>query len=1254
LPYVSAVVPPTHVATLTGRPPAALLDSGATGTFVSSADAVYLRQSVPISNGPTVLSASGTVMTATQRGTLPLSPLLSDAAQSAFVLDDLRTGTLISLAQLCDDGCEAIFSKNNVKIVKMNSTIITGSRTANGLWTIPLTIPRPFHQANGILRLDKTKQELALYYHATLGSPVSSTLLRAIRRGHLITFPGLTTQLISKHLPKSTSTTLGHQDEEARNVRSTSNIPVLSFDIDVPADDPDIAPVLDVRSHQICATLLSHDTLLKSYSDQTGRFHIPSSTGNNYIFVLYHQDTNTIHTVPIPNRKAGTIRTAWETTHKILVHHGHAPELHILDNECSQELKDSFQKYKINFQRVPPKVHRVNAAERAIRTFKNHFVALLHSVDSAFPLAHWDRLLPQATLTLNLMRSSRIHPSLSAHASLFGNFNFNSTPLAPCGTRIIAHVSHTTRTSFGQHGQVGWYIGPSLQHYRCWKCYFPDTNSERDVLTVEFFPEKIPIPRFTTEAYLKQTAEDMLHLLQAPPPTSPLLAPLTFGDTALNAYAELATILRRAVPPAPTPPPLPPIIVPPAASIPPTPAPFPAPVTLPRVVTPTLPAPLPRVPYKSVHTAPIAALLRKLPRARLSRLRFDPRTHQPLAHSVQYDPSVAGKMYHPVTGKAENIDSLLRGPDGIKWFKSLTNEWGRCMQGLRKQRTISEQISGNDTMYFILPHQVPAGRTVTYANFVCTMRPGKAEIWRIRMTVGGNLLVAFQDVRSPAISLVDTKIHLNSVISDAHRGARYCTGDLKDFFLQSHMKIFQYMRVHRRYLPQEVIDEYNLTPAHFDSHGYVYLEIRKGMYGLKEAAILAFEQLRDHLAPFGYHPVRHTPGLWKHDTRPTTFTLAVDDFGIKYFSPADADHLFAAISTKYALTKDWTGNNYLGFSIDWNYSGGTVDISMPDYVPKALLTLRHSSPTRAQHSPHRWAAPVYGQKTQFATSDLSPLLDKLGIKRVQQISGLFLYYSRACDPTIIVALNEISNCQSSPTEHTKEACNMLLDYLSTHPDATIRYHASDMILAVCSDAAYLVLPNARSRAAGHFFLTDLAGATMPTPSPKPNGSIHVLCKTLRSVAASASEAETGALFLNAQAAVPLLTTLLEMGHPQPPTGTPLETDSATAVGILRSTVRMKRSKAFDMRYHWLGDREQQKQFNLYWAPGSTNSADYFSKHHPPAHHRKMRFVYLLRKISKSSSVTSSARGCVSPSGFHPPGSLSTEHMSRSRSDHSSH
>jgi hypothetical protein len=100
-------------------------------------------------------------------------------------------------------------------------------------------------------------------------------------------------------------------------------------------------------------------------------------------------------------------------------------------------------------------------------------------------------------------------------------------------------------------------------------------------------------------------------------------------------------------------------------------------------------------------------------------------------------------------------------------------------------------------------------------------------------------------------------------------------------------------------------------------------------------------------------------------------------------------------------------------------------------------------PTTAQHSPHCWTVPVYGPKTQLATTNISPLLDKIGIQRVQQISGTFLYYSCSCNPTIIVALNEISNHHTSPTQHTLQAwCNMLLDYLATHPDATIQYHAS--------------------------------------------------------------------------------------------------------------------------------------------------------------------------------------------------------------------
>jgi hypothetical protein len=163
-------------------------------------------------------------MLPTMVGQLPLSPHLSAAAQTAFVLDDLKTGTLISLAQLCDDDCTALFTKYNVDIIKDDKVIITGCRMDNGLWSIP--IAPSSHQANGILRLDKTKHDLACYHHATLGSPVTSTLLRAISRGHLATFPGLTINLISKHLPASIATALGHQDQEAQHLRSTKK-PVL-------------------------------------------------------------------------------------------------------------------------------------------------------------------------------------------------------------------------------------------------------------------------------------------------------------------------------------------------------------------------------------------------------------------------------------------------------------------------------------------------------------------------------------------------------------------------------------------------------------------------------------------------------------------------------------------------------------------------------------------------------------------------------------------------------------------------------------------------------------------------------------------------------------------------------------------------------------------------------------------------------------------------------------------------------------------
>ena len=114
--------------------------------------------------------------------------------------------------------------------------------------------------------------------------------------------------------------------------------------------------------------------------------------------------------------------------------------MYILDNEFSQELELAFRLKNCNFQLIPPNAHRNNFAERSIQTWKSHYKAGLATCDPDFPLQEWDRLIEQVNITLNLLQSSCSNPKLSAWAFLVGEFNFNKAPLAPPGTRVIAHI----------------------------------------------------------------------------------------------------------------------------------------------------------------------------------------------------------------------------------------------------------------------------------------------------------------------------------------------------------------------------------------------------------------------------------------------------------------------------------------------------------------------------------------------------------------------------------------------------------------------------------------------------------------------------------------------------------------------------------------------------------------------------------------------------------------------------------------------
>ena len=174
-----------------------------------------------------------------------------------------------------------------------------------------------------------------------------------------------------------------------------------------------------------------------------------------------------------------------------------------------------------HFQLVLPNLHRQNSVERAIQTFKNHFVAGLASVNKNFPFHLWCSLLPHCPLTLNLLRPSRINPKLSAYAQLHGAFDFNRTPLAPTGTKTIIHDKPARRGSWATRGYEGWYIDPASNHYRCHTMYANHTAQERVVDTVEFFPHYGKMPYRSSTENVTIAARELRHALQNPTLASP-------------------------------------------------------------------------------------------------------------------------------------------------------------------------------------------------------------------------------------------------------------------------------------------------------------------------------------------------------------------------------------------------------------------------------------------------------------------------------------------------------------------------------------------------------------------------------------------------------------------------------------------------------------------------------------------------------------------------------------------------------------
>jgi hypothetical protein len=255
-----------------------------------------------------------------------------------------------------------------------------------------------------------------------------------------------------------------------------------------------------------------------------------------------------------------------------------------------------------------------------------------------------------------------------------------------------------------------------------------------------------------------------------------------------------------------------------------------------------------------------------------------------------------------------------------------------------------------------------------------------------------------------------------------------------------------------------------------------------------------------------------------------------------------------------------------------SFAQDSVTISMPGYINKALTRFwpQYLLPNhRAATTPGKYNSSIYS-RIQYVKEEKSSLLTPTQCTEIQAIVGTLSYYARAVDPSLLSIANEIASQQANQTQKVLIAANRALSYAAGRQNNSITYFSCDMHLFLHADASYLSRSHARSVVGGYFFL---GNSNQPQHI---NGATHVFSSIIPCIVSSAGKAEYAALFAGAQHAASLRTILSDLGYPQPPTI--IMCDNTCAIGIATDSIKQKRSKAIDMRFHWVRDRVRQGQF----------------------------------------------------------------------------
>eukprot|EP00804_Cyclotella_cryptica_P025224 CCRYP_010323-RA/>CCRYP_010323-RA protein AED:0.29 eAED:0.29 QI:0/0/0/1/0/0/3/0/661 len=655
-------------------------------------------------------------------------------------------------------------------------------------------------------------------------------------------------------------------------------------------------PVEDVQEVQLfIGSTIGEQNPGTIYTDQTGNFPVWSFHGKKCQFLAYDYRSNAILVRAQKDQTDKSLLEPFQEVYEYLTKRGFQTKLNVMDNQCSKTIQKFIEKNgakMAKIQLVNTDDHRVNAAERAIQTWKNHWLSGLGTLDPNCPLQLWCQFIEQRHDNLNMLITSRINNKISVYAILEGQYESDKTPLAPVGTKALVLLDPKKRTSWNTHAVDAWYVGPAKKHYRNLKFYIPETRGYRIANTAKYFPRHCKQPAIEPGDSIRLAVQDLISALKQ----KNKLAPISLHHKHTEALRKLSEIFSQAaaevrpVPRVPT-------ETAPSMSV--TPAIHPqseqfqyftresqegsnqcqnlSQQSMRRasrawsaqgdVSKERITAKLTQENNKAISTGRSARsnASKTMPNFRsqhddhaghVERMNrhctlqtstnaphqkcnkslhsSNPRKDKNIFQDNILLDHMANSVVHPITQETITKYEKLANDPTIHdvWMKGMCKELGRLAQGYKDTK-------GTNTVFFRSKDEIkriPKDRTVTYVRIVVDYHPQKEDPNRwaeISLTSLGS---------SQPEQQISQQQKFCGTAHSAHQEQNLRQQTWEIFFWQLHFDRYEYMRIKTDLVPEEFKQVYKL---HDKIHnGFIYMEIRRGCYGLPQSGILANKLLK--------------------------------------------------------------------------------------------------------------------------------------------------------------------------------------------------------------------------------------------------------------------------------------------------------------------------------------------------------------------------------------------------------------------------